>query len=66
MEYLMYQVLAGAIFLIFPVWKIFSRAGLRPTMSLTVLIPFIGILIAGLILIFSKWNPVFGANGDDK
>jgi hypothetical protein len=56
MEELMIQIIAIAIFLLFPVWRIYGKAGLNPAMSLTVLIPWIGILVCGLILVFSKWQ----------
>lgn len=56
MEPFFVSVLLLAAFLLPPFWKIFSRAGLNPSLSLTVLIPFFGFLIACLILAVSDWN----------
>ncbi|MDA3868833.1 MAG: hypothetical protein PF589_02565 [Gammaproteobacteria bacterium] len=56
MEPIFISVLFLAAFLLPPFWKIFTRAGLNPYLSLTVLIPFFGFIIAGLILAVSDWN----------
>ena len=45
-----------AIFLQFPVWRIYQRAGIKPVISLTVLVPVLGIFICGLILSLSEWQ----------
>lgn len=42
--------------LIFPFWKIYSRAGLSPYFSLTLFIPVFGFFIALIILAVSKWE----------
>ncbi|MDH5426273.1 MAG: hypothetical protein OEY29_14890 [Gammaproteobacteria bacterium] len=50
------QTLVMAALLLLPLWKIYSRAGLNPYLSLTVLIPGFGFFIACIILAVSKWN----------
>jgi len=56
MEGLLIEVIALAALILFPVWKIFKRAGLNPVLSLTVLIPYVGFLISGIILAASSWK----------
>lgn len=56
MQELIYQVIAQTIIFLFPAWRIFRKAGLNPTFSLTVLIPILGILLCASILAFSKWQ----------
>lgn len=53
MEWLV--VLTIAFIVVFPMWKVCTRAGFHGAMSLLVLIPFLGILILGSVLSFSKW-----------
>lgn len=50
------QIIAQAVLLLFPAWRIYKKAGLSPAISLTVLIPGFGIFICALILVFSKWQ----------
>lgn len=50
------QIVFSLIFLQVPVWKIYSRVGLNPWISLMVLVPFIGILLCGLVLAISNWK----------
>lgn len=59
------QILAVAILLLFPVWRIFKRAGLRPALSLTVLIPYVGLLVSGVILAISRWSLRPATKGDE-
>jgi len=56
MEDMIVETLFIAILLLFPFWKIYSRAGLNPYYSLTLLIPGFGLLIASIILAASKWE----------
>lgn len=49
---------AALVFVLFPVWRIHKRAGLNPGLSLLVLIPFVGILVSALVLVFSPWPRV--------
>jgi hypothetical protein len=56
MEEVIIQVIVMAILLLFPVWRIFKRAGLNPALSLTVLIPYVGLLLSGIILAASTWK----------
>ena len=56
MEELVIEIIAQAVLLLYPAWRIYGKAGLNPAISLTVLIPGLGILIAALILVFSKWQ----------
>ncbi len=56
MEELVIQVIAQAVLLLYPAWRIYRKAGLNPLVSLTVLIPGFGIFVCALILVFSKWQ----------
>jgi len=56
MEEYIYEMIGMAILILFPVWRIFKRAGLNPLFSLSMFIPFAGILAIGLILSLSKWG----------
>lgn len=56
MENIIVMFIAQAIFLLYPSWRIYSRAGINSSLSLTVLIPYFGIIICALILVFSKWD----------
>ena len=38
-----------------PLWRVFSRAGLSPALSLLVLVPVLGWAIVGLVLALSDW-----------
>ena len=51
-----YFYIAEAILLQYPAWRIYKRAGLNSAISLTVLIPGIGIFICALILAVSRWQ----------
>ncbi len=50
------NVIGAAVLLLYPTWRIFSRAGLNSALSLTVLIPYVGILVSGIILAASEWK----------
>jgi len=52
MEYIIFV----AILFLIPFWRIFKRAGLNEWLSLLVLIPFIGVLIALIVLAESTWR----------
>lgn len=47
--------LAVAAILIVPVWKIFGKAGFTPALSLLLFVPYVGIVIAALLLAFRRW-----------
>ena len=47
-------VLFMALIIIFPFWKIFSKAGFHGALSLLMLIPFVGIIMI-FFLAFAKW-----------
>lgn len=64
MEQFIYWVIAVAIFLFYPTWRISKRAGLNPTISLLAFIPYIGIFIFGLIVGYSKWNHISSAGNE--
>ena len=53
-------ILVGLV-LIYPLWRIFSRAGLAPALSLFVFVPFVGGLIVLAVLAFSRWPASEGA-----
>lgn len=44
-----------ALILIFPAWKIFSKAGFHPALSLLLFIPFFGLTVAVIVLAFADW-----------
>jgi len=44
-----------ALIVMFPMWRIFKRAGFNPALSLLVLVPWVGLLIASAILAFAEW-----------
>ena len=43
------------VLLIVPTWKIFSRAGLAPSLSFLIFVPGVGVLSAGLVLAIRRW-----------
>lgn len=58
--------LAILVFLIFLLWRIFTKAGLAGPLALLVLVPGVGSLIVLCILAFARWNvvpapPAYGA-----
>jgi hypothetical protein len=53
---LKYFYIAEIILFQYPAWRIYSRAGLNPWISFTVLIPGLGLIICSLILALSKWH----------
>jgi hypothetical protein len=56
MEEIIIETIILAALLLFPFWKVYSRAGLNPYLSLTLLIPGFGLLIVSIILAVSKWE----------
>lgn len=62
MANVMGQIVFGVLMII-PIWKIYSRVGKQPLLSLLVFIPYIGFLIVGLILAFSYWPKIDGNKG---
>lgn len=49
------EVLIFSLLTLIPLWRIFSRAGLAPAHALWVVVPFVGWVIAGLVLALSDW-----------
>ena len=49
--------------LVYPLWRIFSRVGLAPALSLFVFVPLVGGLIVLAVLAFSRW-PATEAAGE--
>lgn len=47
-------LIAAAIFLVVPFWKIFARVGFKPAFSVVALIPG-GILLLLWVVAFAKW-----------
>lgn len=52
--------------LVFPLWKIFNKAGKNPAFSLFILIPSLGFLIIPLILAFTRWPSTESFGGDNQ
>ena len=48
------SILVAAVLFLYPLWRIFARAGLPAPLSLLVLLP-LGQLIVALILAFARW-----------
>jgi hypothetical protein len=44
-----------ALIVMFPLWRIFKRAGFNPALSLLVFVPWVGFLIVSAILAFGEW-----------
>ena len=62
----LYAGLAFGLILVLPLWRILSRAGLRPAWSLLVFIPGVGFLIVAAFLAFARWPGTEGhAQGRD-
>lgn len=47
--------LIGIILVIVPLWRICSRAGFNPALSLLAIIPFVGFVIVAAVLGFADW-----------
>ena len=62
---LILQLLILAILLLYPAWRIYQRAGLNPYLSLTILVPYIGLLVCGIILAISDWHITPSLKGKD-
>jgi len=54
MQDIIIGAIVSAILLLYPAWRIFSRAGLTPAWSLLVLLPG-GAIFTPLILAFARW-----------
>lgn len=50
------QAVILAILFLYPVYRICQRAGVNPLFSLTIFVPFVGILATGVVLSLSKWK----------
>jgi hypothetical protein len=55
MRDLFIDIIAVAIALLIPAWRIFGRAGFPPELALIVLVPYIGPLAAMMILAIAEW-----------
>ena len=44
--------------IVYPAWRIFSRAGLNPALSLFVFVPGLGVIITAYILALSRWPKI--------
>ena len=54
-----------AVVLVVPAWRIFSRAGFSGFWALLMFIPFVGYLLATLMLAFRRWpNSIDPLGGD--
>jgi len=47
-------IIITAVFFLYPLWRIFARAGLPAPLSLLVFLP-LGQIIVALILAFARW-----------
>ena len=53
-SFIIYAVIL--LLMLFPTWKIYAKAGLNTWLSLTLLIPVIGLVLCPLILGGSNWK----------
>lgn len=54
-----HRVIFSIIFLLlflYPMWRIFKKAGVNPFFSLVLLVPIVGFLLVSAILAFSNWQ----------
>ena len=58
---LLLSTLVTALLFLYPLWRIFSRAGLNPLLSLLVLVPYLGPIVVVVVLAFAQW-PNTGSN----
>ncbi len=49
--------------LVYPLWRIFSRTGLTPALSLLIFVPYAGVFIGLAVLAFTSWPATEGAGG---
>jgi hypothetical protein len=47
--------LAFGLLVIFPLWRIFRRAGFHPAWSLLIFLPYVGLLLVLAMLAFARW-----------
>ena len=60
------QSFVVATILIFPLWKIYDKAGFHPALSLIIFIPWYGLLVSSLVLAFISWPILKKANGSKE
>ena len=51
-------LIIGTALVIYPLWRICTRAGFNGALSLVAIIPWFGILIVGAVLSFANWCTV--------
>jgi amino acid permease len=59
-----FSLIINAILLLYPMWRIYKRAGLNRFLSLTVLVPYAGLFISTIILAASTWNLSVATKGE--
>ncbi len=62
MDYFLNHLIVSAIF-IYPLWRMYRRAGFNPALSLLAFVPVVGSLIVVLLLAFVPW-PAARVGGD--
>lgn len=55
MEMVFFSGIFAGVILIYPLWRIFTRAGLTPPLALLIFIPLVGGPLVALVLAFSDW-----------
>ncbi len=55
MAALLLSTLITALLFLYPLWRIFARAGLNPLLSLLVLVPYLGPIVVTIVLAFAHW-----------
>jgi len=64
MAEVLFSFILTLVLLLFPLWKIFGKAGFNPLLSLLLLIPFFGAVACVLILAFGRWPATEGRSDD--
>lgn len=56
----LFQYVIMIALLLFPLWKIFGKAGLSPALALITLVPVLGGVICIILLAFARWPATEG------
>lgn len=60
-----FVLIIDAVLFLYPMWRIYKRAGINRFLSLTVLIPYLGLFICTIILAASTWKLSVVAQGEE-
>ena len=57
----LFQAVIFGLLIVYPTWRIFARAGLNPVWSLLIFVPYVGFLVAYVMLAVMRWPAAEGA-----